>query len=249
MGWQNKESKQGSNNKNIDKKLINDKLKNNIGNIKSSVEKAGSAFENKTKVINLNKDYILWGIGTAFFLVTAIWSITFAINSKTNTAINRAYEALDTNLIYNGVFIEEVNIGCLTKEQAIKKATNEYAKPRLERTFTISSGSYSKDVTYEDLGASYDIAKTVKEAYQLGRSGSKDKQLEKDENLEDRKEYLVSSLSIDKSKMKSTLNEIAKEVEGNVIDGEVNVDALMENLEKDMLIGQNDIVYNIPIKY
>ena len=49
--------------------------------------------------------------------------------------------------------------------------------------------------------------------------------------------------------MKSTLNEIAKEVEGNVIDGEVNVDALMENLEKDMLIGQNDIVYNIPIKY
>ena len=83
MGWQNKESKQGSNNKNIDKKLINDKLKNNIGNIKSSVEKAGSAFENKTKVINLNKDYILWGIGTAFFLVTAIWSITFAINIST----------------------------------------------------------------------------------------------------------------------------------------------------------------------
>ncbi|MEI3162489.1 MAG: peptidoglycan binding domain-containing protein [Lachnospirales bacterium] len=256
MRSKNKELKHSSTKETIDKKMINDKiknteekLKNNLGNLKETAKKASSTLENKSKSINLNKDYILWGIGTAFFLVTAIWSISFAISSKTDTAINRAYEALDNNLIFNGVFIEEVNIGCLTKEQAIKRATNDYAKPRLQKTFTISSGSYSKDVTYEDLGGSYDVAKTVNEAYKLGRGGSKTKQLDAAQNLEDRKEYLVSSISIDDSKLKSTLNEIAKEVEGNVIDGKVNVDALMSSIKNDMLIGQSDIVYDIPIQY
>lgn len=250
MRSKSKEPKHGSDNKRINDTLKNTekKIKENLTTLKTSAEKTGALIEGKTKSFNFNKDYVLLGIGTAFFLVTAIWSVTFAVNSKMNTAVNTAYEALDSNLIYNGVFIEEVNIGCLTKEQAVARATSEYAAPRLQRKFTLSSGSYSREVTYEDLGATYDVKSTVDEAYKIGRTGTKTKKLQTAESLEGKQEYLVSSLTVDKSKMKSTLDEIAKEVEGNVIDGQMDVDILMENLENNMLIGEKDIVYDIPIK-
>ncbi len=201
------------------------------------------------KIKDTKKEYVLWGIGVAFLTVTAAFSISFAINSKINTAINKAYEALDSNLIYNGIFIEEVNISGLTKEQAVRRGIDRYAGSRLSRTFTLSYGTYSKDVTYEDLGGSYDIEKTVDEAYKLGRSGSKEKRIEFTSNLEDRREYLVSSLDIDMNKMKDTLKEIAKEVETlDNIPGKVDIDTMADFLWENMRTGQKDTEFSIAFK-
>ena len=257
MRSKHKEPKHGSNNKksvSIKTEIIAESLKNtgekinnNLNNIKNNAENLGKDLVKKSD--GLNKGYVFLGIGVAFFLVTSILSINFAVNSKINTAINTAYEALDTNLIYNGIFIEEVNISGLTKEQAIRRGISDYAGPRLSRTITITYGSYSKDLTYEDLGGSYDIESTVNEAYKLGRSGSKAKRLETTDNLENRREYLVSSLSIDKGKMKSTLKEIAKEVEPlNHSNSKMDIDSMADAIEHDMLIGQEDIEFNISFK-
>lgn len=202
-----------------------------------------------TNLKGIKKEAILLSAGIAILVVTSIFSVSFAINSKISTAINTAYEALDSDLIYNGVYIEEVNIGGLTKEQAIRRGTDEYAGRRLNRTFTLSYGTYAKEVTYEDLGGSYDIEKTVNEAYKLGRNGSKEKRIEYTDNLENRREYLVSSLDIDKNKMKSTLKEIANEVEAlDNVPGEVDIDTMMEFIEENMRIGQDDLEFNIAFK-
>lgn len=258
MRSKNKGPKHGSNDNkksvSINAEVITDSLKNtgkkinnNLNNIKSNTEKLGKDLVEKSN--GLNKGYVFLGIGVAFFLVTSILSVSFAINSKINTAINKAYEALDSDLIYNGIFIEEVNIGGLTKEQAIRRGISDYAGPRLKRTFTITYGSYSKDLTYEDLGGSYNIESTVNEAYKLGRSGSKSKRLETADNLENRREYLVSGLSIDKSKMKSALKEIAKEVEPlSPSNNTMDIETMADTIEHDMLIGQKDIEFNIAFK-
>lgn len=216
-----------------------DAIKSTGGNLKNIINEAKGT----------KKELTFLGVSAAILVITSIFSVSFAINSKIGTAINTAYEALDSDLIYNGVFIEDVNISGLTKEQAIRRGTAEYAGRRLGRTFTISYGTYSKDVTYEDLGGSYDIEKTVDEAYKLGRSGSKEKRIEFTNNLEDRREYLVSSLEIDESKMKSTLNEIAKEVEAlDNVPGKVDIDTMMNFIEENMRIGQEDLEFNIAFK-
>lgn len=233
----------------VDASLITDSIKNTSKKINSSINSIKNSENNKDKSYKQTLGYITLGIGAAFFLVTSVLSINFAVNSKVDTAIDTAFEALDSDLIYNGVFIEEVNISGLTKEQAIRRGNSDYAGPRLQRTFTIAYGNYSKDVTYEDLGGSYNIKSTVNEAYKLGRSGSKASRIEFTDNLERRKEYLVSSLSIDKSKMRKTLEEIAKEVEGPVLtNAEMDIDTMMETIEKSMLIGEKDIVFNIALK-
>lgn len=233
----------------VDASLITNGIKNTGKKLSNNINSIKNPESNINKSYKQTRDYILLGIGIVFFFVTSVISLSFALNSKSGTAIDVAFEALDSNLIYNGVFIEEVNISGLTKEQAIRRGTLNYAGPRLERSFTIAYGSYSKDVTYEDLGGSYNIKSTVNEAYKLGRSGSKEARIEFTDNLERRKEYLVSSLNIDKSKMRNTLKEIAKEVEGPILtNGEMDIDTMMESIEKSMRIGEKDLVFNIAVK-
>ncbi len=216
-----------------------EKIKNKIGNIKNFY----------SKIKNTKKEYILFGAGIAFLAVTSVFSVSFAVNSRTDTAISTAYQALDSNLIYNGVFIEEVNISGLTKEQAVRRGLSQYAGRRLGKTFTLSYGTYSKDVTYEDLGGSYDIKKTVDEAYKLGRSGSKEKRIEFANSLESRREYLVSSLEIDEKKLRNTVTEIAKEVEALYPSPNgVDIDIMVQFIEENMRIGQDDLIFNIAFK-
>lgn len=223
------------------------KLKEDFNLLKKSTGKLGKDISAKTSF--MDKSCIFIVIGVVFFLFTAIFSINFAAKSKMNTAFDRYFEALDSDLIYNGVYLEEVNIGGLTKEQAVKKGNADYAGRRLEREFTLKYGNYSKDVTYDDLGGEYDIESSVNEAYKLGRSGSKSARVEYAQNLEDRREYLVPNFTIDNNKMKTTLEEIAAEVNGSVItNAEMDVDRLMEIFEKYMLTNQSSIDIYIPVK-
>ena len=49
--------------------------------------------------------------------------------------------------------------------------------------------------------------------------------------------------------MRKTLEEIAKEVDGPVLtNAEMDIDTMMETIEKSMLIGEKDIVFNIALK-
>ena len=167
--------------------------------------------EDSTKKTGGKAGYAVLGAGIAILAVTSVLSVRFALKSNLNSAIDTAYEALDSDLIYDGVYIEEVNIGGLTKEQALERAEKDYAGPRLDKYFTIQAGSYSKDVSYTDLGASFDFSDTIEEAFRLGRNGSKAKRIENAEALSERPEYLVTAIKVDKSKIKSALKDIEKD--------------------------------------
>ena len=227
----------------IAKKDSKDKISDIKESVKKSAEKAG---ERGSK---LDKTTVLIGAGLVFFLITAVISVNFAVNSKADTSVDVYYEALDSDLIYNGVYLEEVNIGGLTKEQAIKKGNTDYAGLRQARSFTLMYGRYAKDVTYGELGAEYDIKSAVNDAYKIGRSGSKLERVAFAKNLEDTREYLVPLPSVNKGKMKETLESIAEEVNGNIItDGEMDIDRLMEMFEEYIMTNQSDMNIYIPVK-
>lgn len=226
-------------------KKAEEKINKGFENVKGSA----AALNGSIKKSKFNKEYLIFGGGAVFFFITAILSVNFAMHSNINTAINTEYDALDSDLIYNGVYIEEVNIGGLNKEQAIRKGNTDYAGRRLKRAFTLEYNTYSKDVTYEDLGGTYDIKSIVNEAYKIGRTGSKAERLAYADNLEDVNEYLVADFSVDKKKMKETVEAVADEVNGSVItDGEMDVERTMEMLEENMLINSEDISIYIPTK-
>lgn len=190
--------------------------------------------------------YIILGTGIVILMITAALSVNFAVNSNLNSAIDTAYEALDSDLIYDGVYIEEVNIGGLTKEQALERAEKDYAGPRLDKYFTIQAGAYTRDVSYTELGASFDFKDTIDEAYKLGRSGDKAKRIENAEALSERPEYLVTTITVNKGKIKSVLKDIEKEIkEAGAAQGKMDIDILADNLEKNMLLGQSDIIFNV----
>ncbi len=202
--------------------------------------------EDNAKKTSGKAGYIALGAGIAMLMITSALSVNFAVESNLNSAIDTAYEALDSDLIYDGVYIEEVNIGGLTKEQALERAEKDYAGPRLDKYFTIQAGSYSKDVSYTDLGASFDFKDTIDKAYSLGRSGGKAKRIENAEALSERPEYLVTAITVDKGKIKSVLKDIEKEIkEAGAAQGKMKIDILADNIEKQMLLGQSDIIFNV----
>ncbi len=215
---------------------------NKTDNIKKSNKKNNSEFK-------ISKDYILLGAAAVFFCITAALSINYAVNSTANASIDTAYEALDSELIYNGIYLEEVSIGGLTKEQAIAKGTSDYAGRRLSKSFTLSYDNYKKVVTYEDLGAAYDIKGAVNDAYKLGRTGTKASRISYTKNIEDRNEFLTPEFTIDKSKLKSLLNDVADEINGTVIlNGEMDVDRMADRLEDSMLVSDSDTIFEISTK-
>ncbi len=202
--------------------------------------------EEKAEKTGGKAGYVLLGAGIVILMITSALSVNFAFNSNLNSAIDTAYEALDSDLIYDGVYIEEVNIGGLTKEQALERAEKDYAGPRLDKYFTIQAGAYSKDLSYTDLGASFDFSDTIDQAYKLGRSGNKAKRIEAAEALSERPEYLVTAITVDKGKIKSVLKDVEKEIkEAGAAQGKMKIDILADNIEKQMLLGQSDIIFNV----
>lgn len=195
---------------------------------------------------NISNSYVPYICGIAVLTVTTAFSLNFAFGSQWNAAVDNAYAAIDSNLIYNGVFVEEVNISNITKEQATRRVNELYVAPRLAKSFTITYGDYSKDVTYADLGGKYDVKSVVNEAYSLGRSGSKEARIVNMEQLSNSNEFLVPDFDINKSKLKNTINSIAKEIEEMYPDkGKVSTDGMIDDIEKNMLIGISDIDYNV----
>lgn len=251
MGFGSKEPKQDSDkSKEINIKIVSEYVKNagkRLSEDFNLLKKFGKEFS--AKISGINKGYIILGACVVIFAVTAVFSVNFAVNSRANASIERYFEALDSDLIYNGVYLEEVNIGGLTKEQAVRKGITDYAGERLSREFTLKYGNYSRTVNYDDLGGVYDIESAVNEAYKIGRSGTKAARVQFAQNLEDTREYLVPNFTIDMDKMRSTLEEIASEVNGTVIiNSEMDVDRLMDTLEDDLLTNQRELEIYIPVK-
>jgi len=77
----------------------------------------------------------------------------------------------DQQRIQEGVTISGLNVGDLTKDEAKKVVDKEFNR-LLSQTIKLNVGKQSPEVKLEDLGLSLDADLALKEAYDIGRTGS-----------------------------------------------------------------------------
>ena len=76
-----------------------------------------------------------------------------------------------SNKIIPGIYVKGVEISGLTKEQAVKKITNEFNNV-LPNYLTVFHGDYEIQLNLEDIGANFNIEEVVNRAYNLGRESN-----------------------------------------------------------------------------
>lgn len=71
--------------------------------------------------------------------------------------------------IYPNVSIEDVDVGALTKQEATKLINEKKAHFINDKKLNILIGNKNKELVYRDISPSYDIEKTVEEAFKVGK--------------------------------------------------------------------------------
>ena len=82
-----------------------------------------------------------------------------------------SYAKTTSDEIAMGVYVEEVNVSGMTREEA-KAAVNEYVMGKAEEKITLSVRDEELNVTRADLGVSWNNQDVIDEAFELGKSGN-----------------------------------------------------------------------------
>lgn len=141
-------------------------------------------------------------------------------------AYHAAAAKLDSETIYNGVYLDDVYVGGLTKEEAMKEY-NQYVDgiEDLKLTFTTSVGSCT--TTLKDIGVAVSVEDAVEQAYNYGRQGSILSRYKEIRQLEVDNAILVPEKKFNKKKLK----DILENETGDIVTAAKNASITRENGE------------------
>ena len=77
---------------------------------------------------------------------------------------------LTSNTFYEGIYIEEVNVGGLTLQEAQEKVERYVQQLLVEKQLELYQGERKEFVSYKELGVEYLFFQTLEQAYALGRN-------------------------------------------------------------------------------
>lgn len=122
--------------------------------------------ENDNKKIENDKEKgkkrnnkMIYGVIAIVLLFMAIFSTIFAISAATN------------NKIVKGVMIKGIDVSGLSKEEATTKL-NEIISQNNEKNIVLKNGDYETIMNNKQLDVSFDVNKSVEEAYNIGRNSN-----------------------------------------------------------------------------
>lgn len=82
------------------------------------------------------------------------------------------YNILNKPDIYEGIKIQNINVGNYTKESAEEKLEKNLREDLENEEIIFTEGEFQIPVSYKTLGVEYDYKKATKDAYSVGRRGS-----------------------------------------------------------------------------
>lgn len=103
----------------------------------------------------------------------------------------------EPQLIEDGIYIGNVNVGGMTEEQA-HSAVEEYVSGLMNTTFSLKGETGSMEMTAEEMGISADTDAAVEEAVQTGHAGNLINRFKSLQDLKKDKLVLDMHLSVDK---------------------------------------------------
>jgi hypothetical protein len=147
-------------------------------------------------------------------------------------------QELDMDYIYFNVFASDIQLGGLTKEQAKKKLEKELNEDQIigkEVYLQSMNFEYEKTLTFEELGASYNIDELVEQAYDYGRTGSEKERLATIQKLQNTGKFLDPVISYDDEKVKAAVSAIEDDVNSSLLSGnKLDVDRTVEMIEEQL---------------
>lgn len=121
--------------------------------------------------------------------------------------------SFNNNYMYNGkiannIFVENVNISLMTKEEAIASVNEKYKPGSLSLTYN----SESFDVVPEDINLKYNIEEVVNNAYNYTKTDSYFENVKRLFQLDKSKQEYTLTSSFDEAKLSEVIDSIASKV-------------------------------------
>lgn len=161
-----------------------------------------------------NKKIIAIIVGAVILVAAAVAGGLWYMNYL-ETEEQRA--VLDVDSIYNNIFVNNIAIGGLSKEEALQKLEIDLQEPFGQNiiTFRIDTDT-TYDFTYEQLGVRYNIEDIVDKAYDYGKESGKSvsERFEEYTDLQQQGKYFDTEFeeSVDKEKIKEAISVLSDKV-------------------------------------
>ncbi|HHX13013.1 MAG TPA: hypothetical protein GX731_09330 [Clostridiales bacterium] len=123
---------------------------------------------------------------------------------------NKTYTSAEVNddRISNGVYIDEVNVSQMTKDDAAI-AVDNFIQSLQQKEIIITVGEKSARTSLGDMGYSYDLKDSIDQAFTIGRTGNLIKRYKEIKDIEQGNKVFPVEFTMDDAKLKEF---IAKEV-------------------------------------
>ena len=135
--------------------------------------------------------------------VAAIYLFSFLQNEKYLAAI-------DYDTYYNGIYVDNIHLGGLTKEQAMSQVSALQKTNEQEIKVTVAWDEEEEFVFYStDVSISYDSEQILNDAYQVGRSGTNAERYKIVMGLQENNVHYTTSREVDPSPIEDMVRNIA----------------------------------------
>ena len=153
-----------------------------------------------------------------FLLIILILILLLLIASTVFGIIN-----MNTNKIIKGVYINNIEVSNLTKQEAIDKINNELNNEE-NNYIIVKHNEYSKQIRLSNLEGKFNVEECVDTAYNLGRSRNIMKDNSKTIETMLSNINLITTFSYNEELLEKVINEIALELPGVATDSSYIVD-------------------------
>lgn len=159
------------------------------------------------KKSKIRKANTFLAVTVTVLLISVLGSVYYVYSKNKNMR-----EIVDVDTIYNNIYINDIDMGGLTVDEAKDMLKNSILQPLQSKKLTFVYEQKNWELTYDTLKANYNVEDIVQQAYDIGRDGT----------LEERYE-IVRSLVNDPKKFqmeyefdKTVLDEFIKGLESEI---------------------------------
>ncbi len=147
-------------------------------------------------------------------LLTAIGAV-FAVGFVSFGQYQQMKGKVEMDRIYKNIYINDINVGELTKEEAIEKLTNIYKKEFEEKQITVNVDTETLNLKFSEFSPKRDVEEAVEMAYSYARTGFIASRYEKIVSLETNPYKIQTNMnySCDDSAVYEKLLPIAEKVD------------------------------------
>ena len=132
------------------------------------------------------------------------------------------YTVLNTELLYEGIIVDGMDISLMTKEDALDLIKNKNEKELDNKNMKIYGDNREYNINLRELGYYYDYNKAIDKAYSIGREGNIINRVKEIISVKKTGVSIPLDAHYDRTKIDSIVNEIAEEINVEMADAQFN---------------------------